>query len=222
MGHIQLRHLLREKFTTSELISFHTYVCQFSSIGSIGPKPESWLCSEFLISLSGDCPRSPSPSQLKLIFPSVESVRTSLEGYAAGGSLPHSQANYDKQPYLRQFLHQWRSERLGRTRAMPHIKTYTAFDSTHRAQWLLLTSANLSHSAWGKLEKAGSQLFCRSYELGVLLCLKDHPELDGGDGGRLPVPYDVELTRYGDGDEPFVWDRVYKQKDAWGRRGVDG
>ena len=59
---------------------------------------------------------------------------------------------------------------------MPHVKSYTALDDQGQPQWLLVTSANLSGSAWGKLEKEGNQLFLRSFELGVLLCAKDHPE----------------------------------------------
>lgn len=100
-----------------------------------------------------------------------------------------------------------------RTRAMPHVKTYTALDANGVAQWLLVTSANLSHSAWGKFEKGRTQFFCRSYELGVLVCLKDHPEMTA-DG--LPLPYDLPLTKYGEADQPFVCDVVYKQRDLMG------
>lgn len=35
--------------------------------------------------------------------------------------------------------------------------------------WAAVTSSNLSKAAWGELQKGGAQLFCRSYELGVLL-----------------------------------------------------
>lgn len=59
---------------------------------------------------------------------------------------------------------------------MPHVKSYAALNGNDQPQWLLVTSANLSGSAWGKLEKGGDQLFVRSYELGVLLCAKDHLE----------------------------------------------
>lgn len=38
------------------------------------------------------------------IFPSVDNVRNSLEGYVAGGSLPYSSSTASKQPYLKTFL----------------------------------------------------------------------------------------------------------------------
>ena len=59
---------------------------------------------------------------------------------------------------------------------MPHVKSYTGLDEDSNVNWLLISSANLSTSAWGKLEKCGEQLYIRSYELGVLLCANDHPE----------------------------------------------
>jgi tyrosyl-DNA phosphodiesterase-1 len=100
---------------------------------------------------------------------------------------------------------------------MPHVKSYTALNEEGQPEWLLVTSANLSNSAWGKLEKDGTQLFCRAYELGVLICAKDHQEAMA----KL-LPYDLPLTKYGAGDEAFVWDKVYKESDAWGLRCVMG
>ena len=38
---------------------------------------------------------------------------------------------------------------------------------------LIITSANLSKAAWGALEKNGSQLMIRSYEIGVLFLPQD-------------------------------------------------
>lgn len=56
---------------------------------------------------------------------------------------------------------------------MPHIKTYTRVSSDlQHTQYFLLSSANLSKAAWGCLQKDGSQLFIRSYELGILLLPK--------------------------------------------------
>ena len=51
----------------------------------------------------------------------------------------------------------------------PHIKCYTRINSqTNELAWALLTSCNMSKAAWGCLQKNGSQLMIRSYELGVL------------------------------------------------------
>jgi len=62
---------------------------KFSSIGSLGPNANSWLTKEFLTSLKQLNSSSLESPELKLIDPTVENVRTSLEGYMAGGSLPY-------------------------------------------------------------------------------------------------------------------------------------
>ena len=56
-----------------------------------------------------------------------------------------------------------------RRRAMPHIKSYmrVAKDGCQLA-WFILTSANMSGAAWGKLQKGDSQLHCCHWEMGVL------------------------------------------------------
>lgn len=144
---------------------------QFSSIGTLGQKPEAWLLGEFLQSMRSLPRRSVIPTQtpLKLVFPCVEDVRYSLEGYEAGGSLPYSMKTHQKQTYLTKFFHKWRSENKGRTRACPHIKSYFRISPDYKkVSWGILTSANLSKAAWGTLEKNTTQLCIRSYELGVM------------------------------------------------------
>ncbi|RWS12087.1 tyrosyl-DNA phosphodiesterase 1-like protein, partial [Dinothrombium tinctorium] len=187
-------------------------IAQFSSIGTLGSTPERWLTGEFLDSLktTGNRPEF-KKTFLKLIFPCVEDVRNSLEGYMAGGSLPYSENVAKKQEYLKSYLHRWKSKLRGRDRASPHIKSYTRVspDMKHIA-WFMLTSANLSKAAWGALEKNGTQLAIRSYELGVLFIPKmfgseeffkvaREQKLDG-DGVNAPfsflLPFDVPLTQY--------------------------
>lgn len=97
---------------------------------------------------------------------------------------------------------------------MPHVKSCTALDASNRPQWLLITSANLSQAAWGRLERSETQLFCRSYELGVLLCAKDHPDLNGG---RLQAPFDIPPVKYGPADRPYMWDVIYAEPDGMGK-----
>ena len=53
-------------------------------------------------------------ASIKLIFPTVENVRTSLEGYLAGGSLMYDHFKVEKQPFVKDLLHQWKSDALGR------------------------------------------------------------------------------------------------------------
>lgn len=67
---------------------------------------------------------------------------------------------------------------------MPHYKSYTRLRVNHKSNsdssnretearaslaWHLVTSANLSRAAWGDLQKNGTQLHIRHYELGVLI-----------------------------------------------------
>lgn len=64
---------------------------------------------------------------------------------------------------------EWKADCSGRSRAPPHIKSYSRWspDQTKMA-WFLLTSANLSKAAWGKVNKAGNRLTVMSWEAGVL------------------------------------------------------
>uniref|UniRef100_A0A6M2D050 Putative tyrosyl-dna phosphodiesterase ovary overexpressed n=1 Tax=Rhipicephalus microplus TaxID=6941 RepID=A0A6M2D050_RHIMP len=223
-GHLRLRNLLSQHGPSKDLVSNHwPLVAQFSSIGSLGASAESWLLGEFLSSLSttkGSVVTARSVP-LKLVFPSVDDVRCSLEGYPAGASIPYSIVTADKQRWLDSFFHRWKSERLGRTAASPHIKTYTRLSpSGKQIAWLLVTSANLSKAAWGALEKNGSQLMIRSYELGVLLFPGNFGQATtfvvsdeaGGNGALfLPLPYDVPLVPYTKDDEPWTWDSQHRE-----------
>ncbi|KAG8449061.1 hypothetical protein GDO86_015932 [Hymenochirus boettgeri] len=127
-GHFRLRKLLSD--TTTEVPGQEAWpvIGQFSSIGSMGVDKTKWLSSEFSESLKtlGKGIRSLRTVQtpLHLIYPSVDNVRTSLEGYPAGGSLPYSIQTAQKQMWLHSFFHKWKAETSGRSRAMPHIKTY--------------------------------------------------------------------------------------------------
>lgn len=103
---------------------------------------------------------------------------------------------------------------------MPHIKSYTSLNaSTQKPEWLLITSANLSQSAWGRLEKEQTQLFCRSYELGVLVCQKDYQ--NGEKNKDLILPYDLPLQKYSREDRPFLIDYPYEEPDLMGRKRTD-
>ena len=83
---MKLRRLLREN---AEGSGHDQLICQFSSIGCLG-KRDAWLEAEFQRSLSAA--RSPGPLlHMGVIYPTVEDVRNSIEGYQAGGSLPFSE-----------------------------------------------------------------------------------------------------------------------------------
>jgi tyrosyl-DNA phosphodiesterase-1 len=139
LGHLKLRKHIRN-FENSYLI------IQCSSIGSLG-KPNDWLYAEFGISLFG---KTPQKDDLKLIYPSIERVRTSYEGYLGGNCLPYNDGNDKRQGYyLSKITHEWTAETTNRTRAMPHVKTFTCINTVeNNLNWFIVSSANLSKPAW--------------------------------------------------------------------------
>ncbi|XP_069117076.1 tyrosyl-DNA phosphodiesterase 1-like isoform X2 [Argopecten irradians] len=224
-GHMRLRRLLHEHGPEKELVKTWPVVGQYSSVGTLGPAKETWLCTEWLQSLATVKGTSSVPLMtipLQLIFPTKDDVRTSLEGYPAGGSIPYSIHVAKKQPYLHTFLNQWKSKGRGRSRAMPHIKTYTRpSPSGKELAWFLVTSANMSKAAWGAMEKKGAQLMIRSYELGVLFIPKFFGEKNTlrtssdvesiGGSNVFPIPYDLPVTPYTKADKPWIWDIAHKE-----------
>ncbi|XP_055449240.1 tyrosyl-DNA phosphodiesterase 1 isoform X2 [Psammomys obesus] len=236
-GHFRLRKLLQAHAPSVPRGECWPIVGQFSSIGSLGPDESKWLCSEFkesLLALREDGrTQARSVVPLHLIYPSVENVRTSLEGYPAGGSLPYSIQTAEKQNWLHSYFHKWSAETSGRSNAMPHIKTYMRpSPNFSKLAWFLVTSANLSKAAWGALEKNGTQLMIRSYELGVLFL----PSAFGLDtfnvkqkffssscepAASFPVPYDLPPQLYGNKDRPWIWNIPYvKAPDTHGNMWV--
>ncbi|XP_071961744.1 tyrosyl-DNA phosphodiesterase 1-like isoform X2 [Antedon mediterranea] len=230
-GHMKFRKLLKEHANTEA--KNWSVVGQFSSVGSLGPDKNKWLCSEWLESLSTTPKGTTSnPSLLKLIFPSVDNVRVSLEGYPAGSSIPYSSRTAVKQQYFNTFLHQWSSSVRGRSRASPHIKTYARVSPDQsKISWFLVTSANLSKAAWGALEKKNTQLMIRSYEIGVLFLPKNfnqngsgHFSVDDTESSQhclhFPLPWDLPLKPYQPNDSPWIWDIAHAEKpdshgNAW-------
>ncbi|GIL60588.1 hypothetical protein Vafri_15126 [Volvox africanus] len=161
-------------------------VIQCSSMGSFD---QAWLVDELGASLAAHqrtaqqqqqqqqqqltSPPRPSgplgcgPLPLAVVWPTVTEVRNSLEGWNAGRSIPAPARNVMK-PFMGRYYARWGGEVVGRQRAMPHIKTYTRYRG-HQLAWFLVASHNLSKAAWGDLQKNGTQLMIRSYELGVLV-----------------------------------------------------
>lgn len=72
------------------------------------------------------------------IYPCVEDVRNSLEGYFAGGCLPYTKKTAEKQPWLCQFFYRWHA--FEHSRCAPHIKSYTRISPDgQQIGWFLLT-----------------------------------------------------------------------------------
>uniref|UniRef100_A0A9J7Z8H2 Tyrosyl-DNA phosphodiesterase 1 n=2 Tax=Cyprinus carpio TaxID=7962 RepID=A0A9J7Z8H2_CYPCA len=216
-GHLRLRKLLSEHTKPVQNEEQWHVLGQFSSIGSMGLDKTKWLAAEFQRTLT--TLGKPGKS---LVYPSVENVRTSLEGCPAGGSLPYSIQTAQKQLWLHSYFHGWHADVTGRSNAMPHIKTYMRVspDFTQLA-WFLVTSANLSKAAWGTLEKNNTQIMVRSYELGVLYLpsafnmstfpVEKNVFPASSSSKGFPVPFDLPPQRYSSKDQPWIWNIPYAQ-----------
>ncbi|XP_063902388.1 tyrosyl-DNA phosphodiesterase 1-like [Zophobas morio] len=215
-GHMKARYLLNS-LPQTEMDSPSLYF-QFSSLGSV---QERWLLEEFKKSLEG----ANDNIDLKIIFPTVENVRESNCGYASGGSLPYSWKNEMRQRYLYKYFCSWNAEVSGRNKVLPHIKTYMKFfEAGKHISWVILTSANLSKSAWGCFNKQ-NEFIIRSYEIGVLFHHADNPEksffqqnLQENNLTNLPIPYDIPAKPYSKADKVWIWDNTYKKKDHLGNK----
>lgn len=177
-GHARLRELLQRE-SIPEHDDQAVAICQFSSLGSIQKK---WLDEEFRDTLfashqrkSRDGIQRCENDETKIVYPTVQQVLQSNEGIQAGGSLPVSGKNVNRDHILCK-LHKWDAHHSGRQRAMPHIKTFLRYSSVRPQSpcWMFLGSFNLSVAAWGRMQGArkGKESWDRlnvlSYEVGVL------------------------------------------------------
>jgi len=223
-GHRAVAKLLRTH--VSSHVSSWPVVAQCSSIGSLGLTPDSWLEAELGRSLASVRPGHGGPlaqpscrPHVSLIYPSHADVLGSYDGLLGGGCLPYSRATAIKQPWLQDHLHKWRADASSRSRAPPHIKTYTRTDSSHSAlPYFMLTSANLSKAAWGSVNKDGTSCLIMSYEAGVVwlpslitgrdtFTVTPFSQRESG-SEKFPLHYDLPLSKYGDKDRPWLIDAL--------------
>lgn len=184
-GMWHLRHQLRN-YLKSGVGDSLTW--QFSSQGSLTADFLGALSQSMMTSATSGNSSNSKPN-ISVVFPTVTEVRRSVEGWDAGLSIPVPSKNLHD--FVNRRYHRW-SPRMGETggwvhpdmgsaqtrfamttfgrhRYMPHIKSYCRFDNKSKeADWVMVTSANLSRAAWGDVQKKGAQLMVRSYELGVL------------------------------------------------------
>ena len=117
---------------------------------------------------------------MSIIWPTLEEVRTSIDGYNSGGCIPGKTENLwegQAKELLEPFFCRWSSDETrqsvktdpwGRRCVMPHIKTFLRHSGNDIA-WIFISSFNLSGAAWGRNEKNDTQLHIMSYEMGILL-----------------------------------------------------
>ncbi|KAK7418372.1 hypothetical protein QQX98_003992 [Neonectria punicea] len=124
--------------------------------------------------------------KFKVVYPTPDEIRRSLDGYASGASI-HTNVQSSQQAkqleYLRPIFYHWANDSPngknladdatiqdgGRQRAAPHIKTYIRYNNRNTIDWALLTSANLSKQAWGDAATANGEVRIASWEIGVMV-----------------------------------------------------
>ncbi|XP_049825811.1 probable tyrosyl-DNA phosphodiesterase isoform X2 [Aethina tumida] len=189
-------------------------VAQASALGCMGESPAKWLHGQILRCLAShsESPSSNSPNvNLFIIFPTINNVMKGYYGSRSGGCLPYSKAIHREQWWLQDYI-QWKADKLTRTRAMPHSKGYTRISPClGKLAYFLLTSANLSKSAWGGPVQKDNGTHVNSYEVGVLFLPKffgeEYFEIDDTMQRKsqniFPLMYDLPLVAYDSCDYPY-------------------
>ncbi|KAI9283901.1 tyrosyl-DNA phosphodiesterase I [Umbelopsis sp. AD052] len=212
----RLQHILTKKVDiVPECQKQSIILTQASSIGKFS---EKWYTEQFAVCMRG-CrnPLSCSIPQVKFIYPTIEEVCASVTGLESAGFLRMDSATYEKlHSWFPSYLCRWEGKDGGRQKIMPHYKSYTRLRANPQTKieatgneiearasiaWHLVTSANLSRAAWGDLQKNGTQLHIRHYELGILL----YPDLWEethmlAANHRNPMPKPPEFVSVNDGD----------------------
>mmetsp|Transcript_1424 Transcript_1424/g.3377 ORF Transcript_1424/g.3377 Transcript_1424/m.3377 type:complete len:522 (-) Transcript_1424:338-1903(-) len=146
-------------------------IFQVSSLGTIQNR---WLI-KLLAAIDSNCHRNdpstylpagksipqgktpPLETRMKLVWPTVEEVRTCVEGYAGGGAIPGTTEKLDKD-FLLPLYHRWSNPDtnilgpLRTARYAPHIKTFVQPGDGDEIHWMVLTSHNLSKPSLGEFQ----------------------------------------------------------------------
>jgi len=208
-GQIGLESILRQH--ADESIKDWPVIMQCSSIGSLGKSPDGSFMEELATTLNAcrgrtGAHRPAASGGINFVYPTVNDV---IRGYGgavySSGCLPYTRSSHEKQPWLEEFMYVWKADSIHRTRAIPHVKSYTKIREKE-AGYFVLTSSNLSKAAWGGYNKGRTKLFIKSHEAGVLLLPKftHHGKPTYQLDKELVLPYDWPLTKYQkDKDRPF-------------------
>ncbi|KAG9688083.1 phospholipase D/nuclease, partial [Aureobasidium melanogenum] len=168
-------------------------------ISSIGTLYEKWLNGFFDVLRTTTTEKQPrsEPALVRVIFPTADEIRRSLDGYQSGSSI-HMKLDSDVQKkqlsYMKPLLFTWAGDtngdrngvqQAGRRRAAPHIKTFIRFSDNDcsKIDWTLVTSANLSKQAWGEMANKNREVNISSFEIGVLVS----PQWLAGEGGKASM-----------------------------------
>ncbi|KAK1965697.1 tyrosyl-DNA phosphodiesterase [Colletotrichum sublineola] len=196
-------------------------VVQISSIATLGAS-DSWIqkCLFDSLAVSKNSSLSNPKPKFKVVFPTADEIRRSLDGYASGGSIHtkiQSQQQAKQLQYLRSIFCHWANDapdgeplpetatirEAGRQRAAPHIKTYIRYGEKS-IDWALLTSANISKQAWGEAAGASQEVRIASWETGVLVW----PSIIA-DKATMMGTFETDVPQKGVGDgDPVVGMRI--------------
>ncbi|KAH6673783.1 tyrosyl-DNA phosphodiesterase I [Halenospora varia] len=175
-------------------------VVQISSIATLGQN-DKWLDKTLFHALRATKSKDDPKAKFRIIFPTADEIRRSLNGYASGSAIHlkiQSTAQAKQLQYLKPLLCHWAGDAegkasvsaeptrdAGRKRAAPHIKTYVRFADNNKStiDWMLVTSANLSKQAWGEATNSAGDIRICSYEIGVMVW----PELYGESVTMVPI-----------------------------------
>ena len=199
-GYLKLSRAIRENCPASSSSS-QPIVCQFSSIGALS---ERYL-KEFATKLNAGRQTCDSlEKSLRIVFPTPECIRNSVEGYSGGGTVPSKKTNVNK-AVLQPLWHKWASSPmttmnpLHKPRSVPHIKTfYQLGEDNESMQWFCLSSHNLSKAAWGEIRQnsRGQHLYVMHWELGVFVAPSMFQEEESARPAKL-VPITTTSTSVG-------------------------
>lgn len=212
-GLAQINRLLTDH--TAKIKRNAPIVAQCSTMGSL----KYWLTNDFIKSFQ--CHSHQSGQEVapdfKLIYPSFENVLNSYDGLMGAGCLLYGSELHEKQTWVMKYLYQWNADCRFRSKAMPHAKTYARW-SDKKLFWFVLTSANLSKSAWGSFQRNNrKQIRINNYEAGVLFLPKfvtntEYFSMDASDQTTpvFPMLYDIPLTEYIEGDVPYLKEYLFE------------
>lgn len=176
-----------------------------------------------------------------IIWPTIKEVLSSLGAELSGRALFYTNegnwASYKRQAeVIDRYLYKWKSspsnDKTCRGSISPHCKTYCLSEDRFKSlKWFMVTSANLSHHAWGKPAKFDRErpsllnFEIGSFETGVvvvprlvrggtgdkLIPVYDSDTIDGNTlkerhRTEIPirVPYTFPLAKYGPEDKPWA------------------
>jgi tyrosyl-DNA phosphodiesterase-1 len=181
-------------------------------------------------------------TELFVIFPSLNDVKSSMFGFDSGGWShynPYSKnGSIQHKTILSTILHKSYSNQ--RKTNSSHTKfLILSKDGFKTLEWVLFTSANLSQSAWGKpkFKKKHSveqeNINISNYETGILISRNHYPKSANiklvpvaiGEkkllrDNEIPIelPFNLPPEKYATNDEPWCLTKDYKEPDSRGVR----